>query len=315
VLTAFVMLAYAGVRLVSAGHKEKFVRGSSVFEYYCGPAVGKFFDWFTTFSIYMSFVVILAGAGASLEQQFGLPSAVGVILIAVLALITVIGGFNRVVNVLGNIGPVIIVLVFVVGFAALVRGTGSFREIDAAIQKMELLRAADHWLLSAVSYIGISMIWLTTFLTHLGAEAESKKKATRGIFMGTAVFFFGVLLVTAAMMRNIDALAGSQVPMLLLAKQLHPIAASIFTVIVFLGIYTTSVPLLWTVTSRVIDEKSKYSRLAVLAATAIGAVIALTLSFDKLVNIVYVICGYFGSFLCVAVIWKDIYGLLKKKRG
>ena len=312
VLTVFALLAYAGARLVSAGHREKFERGSSVFAYYCGPVIGKFYDWFTTFSIYMSFVVILAGAGALLEQQCGLPVAFGVVLIAALSCITVIGGFHRMLNVLGRIGPVTIALVLAVGIAALVRGAGSLAEADAAIASMGLLRAADHWLLSAVSYIGISMIWLTTFLTRLGAEASSERRAKNGVLLGTAVFFSGVMLVTAAMMGNIRTIQGTQAPMIALAEQLHPLAATLITGVICLGIYTASVPLLWTVTARVADERSKRSRVAAMAATVVGAAIALTWSFDKLVNIVYVLCGYVGFYLCAAVVWKDVRMLWRK---
>lgn len=140
----------------------------------------------------------------------------------------------------------------------------------------------------------------------LGAEAEDGRRATRGIVLGTAVFFSGVLVMTLAMMGNISALQGSQVPMLVLAEQLHPAVATAFAMIVSLGIYTASVPLLWTATARVAGERTRRSRYAVLAAALAGAVMAMTLSFDRLVNIVYVLCGYVGFFLCGAVLWKDL---------
>ena len=140
----------------------------------------------------------------------------------------------------------------------------------------------------------------------LGAEAEDGRRATRGIVLGTAVFFSGVLVMTLAMMGNISALQGSQVPMLVLAEQLHPAVATAFAMIVSLGIYTASVPLLWTATARVAGERTRRSRYAVLVAALAGAVMAMTLSFDRLVNIVYVLCGYVGFFLCGAVLWKDL---------
>lgn len=306
ILLVFALLAYAGARLVATGHREHFKRGSDVFAYYCGPVIGRFFDWFITFAIYMSFVVILAGAGAAMAQQFGLPAGAGVAITALLSCVTVIGGFGRMLKVLGNLGPVIIAMVFAVAIVGLARGAGNLAEADRAIASMQLLRAADFWWLSAVSYVGISMIWLTTFLTRLGAEAEDGRRATRGIVLGTAVFFSGVLVMTLAMMGNISALQGSQVPMLVLAEQLHPAVATAFAMIVSLGIYTASVPLLWTATARVAGERTRRSRYAVLVAALAGAVMAMTLSFDRLVNIVYVLCGYVGFFLCGAVLWKDL---------
>lgn len=208
ILLVFTLLAYAGARLVATGHREHFKRGSDVFAYYCSPVLGRFFDWFITFAIYMSFVVILAGAGAAMAQQFGLPAGAGVAITALLSCVTVIGGFGRMLKVLGNLGPVIIAMVFAVAVVGLARGAGNLAEADRAIASMQLLRAADFWWLSAVSYVGISMIWLTTFLTRLGAEAEDGRRVTRGIVLGTAVFFSGVLVMTLAMMGNISALQG-----------------------------------------------------------------------------------------------------------
>ena len=318
ILVVFALLAYAGARLVATGHRERFARGGDVFAYYCGPVIGRFFDWFITLAIYLSFVVILAGAGAAMAQQFGLPAAAGVAITALLSCVTVVGGFGRMLKVLGRLGPVIIAMVLVVAVAALVRTAGNLAEANRAIASMQLLSAAGRWWMSAVSYVGISMIWLTTFLTRLGAEAEDGRRATRGIVLGTAVFFAGVLLMTLAMMGNIGTLRGSQVPMLVLAEQLHPAVAAAFAGIVSLGIYTASVPLLWTATARIAGEGTRCSRYAVPAAALVGAVIAMTLSFDRLVNIVYVLCGYVGFFLCGVVLWKDLragYQRLRARHG
>ena len=75
-LLAFALRACAGVRIVAAAHRERFAPGE-VYAYYCGHALGRFFDYFSTLAVYLSFVVILAGAGAILEQQCGLPRALG----------------------------------------------------------------------------------------------------------------------------------------------------------------------------------------------------------------------------------------------
>ena len=42
---------------------------------------------------------------------------------------------------------------------------------------------------------------------------------------------------------------------------------------------------------------------------------ALALPFDRLVNVVYVLCGYIGFFLCLAVLWRDAAALLRRRRA
>ena len=75
--------------------------------------------------------------------------------------------------------------------------------------------------------------------------------------------------------------------MLYLAKNIQPVLASIIMV----GIYTTSVPLLWSVSSRFTKDGSIQFKELTIVLTLTGMVIGLYLPFDKLVNIVYVING------------------------
>lgn len=313
-LLAFALLACAGVRIVAAAHRERFAPGE-VYAYYCGHALGRFFDYFSTLAVYLSFVVILAGAGAILEQQCGLPRALGVLAGAALSCLTVLGGFGRMVRVIGRAGPAVIAMVLLVGAGGLIGATDGVAAAAQAAPAMDLLRAADHWPLSAVSYAGISMIWLTGFLSQMGATAPSQTAVRRGVLLGMAVFFAAVALVTAALLANLDAVRGAQAPMLALARRLHPAVAALFTAAICTGIYTASVPLLWSVTARVAPEGSGRGRLAVPLAAGLAAAAALALPFDRLVNVVYVLCGYIGFFLCLAVLWRDAAALLRRRRA
>lgn len=57
-LTIFI---YSNYCFAIAGHREKFTKGSQVFNYYCGPYLGKVFDYFSVLFCYMSFIVMDVG--------------------------------------------------------------------------------------------------------------------------------------------------------------------------------------------------------------------------------------------------------------
>lgn len=63
-LTIFI---YSNYCFAIAGHREKFTKGSQVFNYYCGPYLGKVFDYFSVLFCYMSFIVMVAGAASTLQ--------------------------------------------------------------------------------------------------------------------------------------------------------------------------------------------------------------------------------------------------------
>ena len=89
--------------------------------------------------------------------------------------------------------------------------------------------------------------------------------------------------------------------------KIHPSLALGFSLIVFVAIFTTAAPLLWTPVKRFAqDEDSPRHRLLLVLLAVIGTVVGLAIPFDRLINIVYVINGYVGFALLFLMLAKDI---------
>lgn len=315
VLVTCVLLTYVSVSFMTTGYRMHFDHGSRVFKHYCGAAVGGFFDCFTVLAIYLSVVVLLSGAGATLNQQYGLNRAVGILVMAALAAATVLLGFGRIVSIIGKIGPVIIAFVITIGLITAIQGIKGVARADAAIANMNVLHASSNWLFSSFSYVGISIVWLAAFLSSLGATAGSAREAKYGAVMGTLLFCSAVAIVTLAMVGNISEVNGAMVPMLVLAKKVSPALAQILTVIIYAGIYTASVPLLWTASSRFTREGTAANKITVLGLVVLAAVIALAVPFDKLMNVIYVLSGYIGFLLLGFMLVKNILDGRKRRQN
>ena len=72
-------------------------------------------DYYSTIFCYMSFFVMVGGAASTLNQQYGLPSWVGGVVLTALAILTVVGGLNSLVDKIGVVGPAIVVLCIGIG--------------------------------------------------------------------------------------------------------------------------------------------------------------------------------------------------------
>jgi hypothetical protein len=92
--------------------------------------------------------------------------------------------------------------------------------------------------------------------------------------------------------------------MFVLASDVGSLLASGISVMILAGIYTTVVPLLWTVSSRFFADKTPRFKCPTIALAAVGTVIGLLLPFSKMVNLVYVIYGYVGILLLVLMLVK-----------
>lgn len=313
VLVVFILFLYVGYSFAKAGYENKFVRRNDIYTYYGGKIIGTFYDYFSVIFIYMSFIVMIGGAGATLNQQYGLPNYIGGVGLAVLAGITVILGLKNIVSIIGKIGPVIAVLAIALGAAAILQNPGGLSRANEVIPQLDLMKASTNWLFAAGSYVGFCMLWLAAFLSSMGAEAKSKKEVITGTMFGAVGFSLAVLIVALGIMANIEQLAGSMVPSLILATNIHPTAAIIFSLIVAAGIYTTAVPLLWTVAVRVADEKSRRFIILVVVLALIGTFVGLKIPFNRLINIIYVINGYVGIILLALMIVKDVRNMRQKE--
>lgn len=301
-LVAMTLLIYVGVEFITVGYEEKFAKPSDIFVYFCGDALGRFFDYFSIIFIYLSFMVMIAGAGATINEHFQLSPTIGGIGMAILVVGTVCFGLNRLVEVIGVIGPVIVVISVALGLSAILQNPEGIAEGHSLLPSLELKTASTNWLFAAGSYVGFCMLWLAAFMAAMGATANSREEAAMGGALGAVAFSAAVIIVALGLLANIAQVNGTEIPSLHLAQKLHPLLATGFSLIIFAGIYTTAVPLLWTVVARFSKEKSGSFVALTVVLGAIGALVGLRIPFSTMVNIVYVINGYVGILLLVLML-------------
>lgn len=297
VIVVFLLFLYVCIDFVTVGHKHKFQRGSDIYKYYCGNVIGSFYDYFSIAFIYMSFIVMIGGAGATMNQQYGLPTAAGGILVGTLAAATVIFGLGRIVDIIGKIGPIIIFTIIVLGIASIFNSPHSLTKANELVPQLNILKASKDWFYAASSYVGFCMLWLAGYISSLGASAESRKESILGIVFGVSGFSLALGIIALGILSNIEQVAGSMIPSLILAGNISSKLAVVFSFIVIAGIYTSSVPLLWQVVARFAEEKTSKFKILTIALAAAGVFVGLKIPFDRLVNIIYVINGYVGIIL------------------
>jgi len=303
-LLTLVLLMYVCSSFLVVGYKEKFEKGNDIYKYYCGEKLGFCFDYFSTIFCFMSFIVMVAGAAATMKQHYNMPLVFGGLIIAVLSLVTVITGLSKIVEIVGRVGPTIVIISIVVGVISILKNYVNLdpETVIPSLKSLEssekLVKASSSWYLAAFSYVGFCMLWLAGFLGVLGG----------------VMFSLAVVVVTLGLLSSINVTAGTQIPMLYLAKDVHPLFSSVFALIIIAGIYSTAVPLLWSVSARFTRENTKPFNLLTLSLATVGFFIGIWLPFDRLVNIVYVINGYFGGILLIIMFYRSINKKLGAKK-
>lgn len=307
----FLLFVYVGCSFVAVGYEQQFEEPKNIYRYYCGKLIGNFFDYFSVVFLFMSFWVMVAGAGAVFSQSFGWPNWAGGAIMGGITIVTLYFGFSRLVDIIGSIGPVVSILAIILGFAGIAmhpEGISTFaNQVPTLVESGKILQAGENWFMAVISYVGFCMMWLAVFMTNMGTTANSRKEGVLGTIFGATLFSAAVLLLMLGLAANLTDVAGAQIPTLILATKISPALATIYTIIVFVEIYTTAGPLLWTPVKRIApDEKSSKYRMAILVLGVVGIIVGLRVPFDKLINVIYVINGYVGFLLFFMMIVTDV---------
>ncbi|WP_131057933.1 hypothetical protein, partial [Clostridioides difficile] len=240
-----------------------------------------------------------------LTEYYGINPYLGRVLMAVATLITVSMGLEKLVSILGRIGPVIAVFTIAVGLISLFKHFDGLSMVGEAMKNIEVTKASESPIVSGVIYNTLNIIVMIVFLTGMGASIESKKDAFWGGLLGGIVFMTAGIVMYLAMISDIGNLYMKEIPSLYLADNISPIVGVCFSVALILGIYTTAVPLLWSVTNRIVEDEHPKFKL-VTTVIAILACIGGFLPFGKLVNILYPYTGYMGLLILVCMVYKAI---------
>ncbi len=314
IVVAALIYVYTNLSFVNNGNRLKLKNGGDIYEAYCGKWIGKFYNYFSALFCYMSFIVMCGGANSTAMEQWNLPNGIGAIILAGLVILTALAGLNRIVKVLGFLGPVIIIMIIIVALVTAITGWSNLENGLAAVdnRKYELVQVGDgNPFTSGASYGGFVILWFAAFLGGIGAR-NNKKEVNIGMLISTVVIFGVAAICCIALIANVDMIREAGVPALVLAKSIHPWLAETFAVIIFIGIYTSACPLLWTGIRKLSDEGTSKYRWLTIAGGLVGLLIACYVPYRPLLNVIYGLNGYLGFILIAFMIVNDIK-LLRNK--
>ncbi|KMN23789.1 YkvI family membrane protein [Pseudomonas helleri] len=285
-------LAGMGSRLQATSHKD-------VVYNLCGRFLGTFVDLMITFFMFAVTVVMLAGGGALLEQQFDIPAILGSIIVTVIVVAVVCLDVHKVIGVISAATPFLILTAVGVALYGVATRDLSFPELNQLASEQEA--GANHWLLGALLYVSYNIVAGVPILAIMGGAAKTEKQAMMGGIIGGALLGLLMLVMSLGLLSRLDSVADLPMPMLSIATEASPVLGLLMAVIIFCMILNTAVGTLYSFCARVLPVGTHKFRLGSVAAGTIAFVGSLV-GFISLVGQVYPLFGYLGFLLIGAVL-------------
>lgn len=310
ITTALFAFMCAGVTYY--GYKFAGSKHFSAYRHYCGKYFGMFLDIFTVLFCFAVAIVMTSGSGAMLQQQFGLPTYVGSIGMAILALLSAMLDMDRLTRLLGSLAPVCILYIIVVSLITAAANWGNLANADAMVAAAdangEVLRAVGSAgigfaMLSALNYVAHNIIAATPFVSEVGTTAKSQKEAIWGGVIGGIMLGLCGLALNIAMLTTYDTVHTAELPGLAFAQALSPVAGGIFVIVLVIMIYNSIVPMMLNVTNLFVDRKTDPVKFRIFMITlAIAVLLGGQFPFSQMINIIYPFVGYVGIIFLVAMV-------------
>lgn len=263
------------------------------------------------FFLFGVFVIMTAGVGAMLEQVFGINPLLGSGIFVLLVALVAIFGINGMVTAFSVTVPALVIMSAVI-FA--VYGTKSgFDSITFASDKADnpLLQ---NWLVSAIVFVSYNLFASIGILTPIGKAVQKKSTLYTGIIGGGVlllVIALGIMLTMAMCPESVTA----QLPMLAAAQNISDIFTYIFAFLLFGGMFGTSVSSVFAVDefARARFEIGKKASVILILCLSVLSFIGSVFEFDKLIGVVYPVCGYLGVAALALIVVNFVKVKLNKK--
>ena len=255
------------------------------------PITSRFFDILITITLFRIGFVMIAGGGASLNQQFGIPVWVGSAIITVLVILVGMLDVDRVTTIIGSITPFIVVLIVGAAIWSYTHVDYSFAQLND--MALEIGSTLPNWWVSAANYVALSLAMAVSMSIVMGGQIRDPRVAGRGGMLGGIIYGMLILISSSALFAQIDKVGHSDMPTLMLLTSIHPAFGTVMAFVVF-GMY-------YALASRFSKGDPKRFRIWLISMALVGFVISFV-GFETFVNYLYPVIGYAGMLLILLLV-------------
>ena len=295
------VMTVAGAVVLQAGSYFLAKDHFKVFRNVSHPVISWFLDISVTLTLFSVGFVMLAGAGATLEQQFGLPAWAGSLIMVVLVMLTGLLDVDRVSNIISSVAPVIIlavILAFIWSMTHMPENLDRLSEIGQAQES-----PVRPWWVSALNYTGMNLMVGVSMSLVIGGSEPRTREAGLGGLIGGVIFTALLLMNAGTLFLNIEEVGDSSVPVLKVFDHMNPLFSTVMVWIIFLMVYNTAIGMFYALGRRLTAEHPRRYPWVFLAVCAVGYAVSFV-GFGILMANVYPIIGYVGIVLiAVLVTW------------
>ena len=299
VLLSGLILGFIGRQVAKIGTAFDAQNHESTLDYLFGNAFSKIVDYLLIFFLFGISVTMIAGAGSTFQESFGVPTWLGALIMVIAIYITLLMDFNKIVRALGIVTPFLIILVVIIAAYYLFNGSISFGKVNETVPHDSL------WLgiLKGINYGGLAFAVGFSTIVAIGGDASRRRVSGAGALFGGIIYTILLALINFALQSEFPKIKDADIPMLTLANAINPWIALVLSVIMLAVMYNTILGLMYSFAARFTEPYSKKYHIFIIIMVLVAYGLSFV-GFAGLINYLYPIMGYVGLIVVIGVLIK-----------
>jgi len=299
-IVSTILFAYLGMTLTKIGSRLQALSHKDAIYTISGRWLGIIVDAILVFTLFGVGVVMVAGAGSLLNQQFDFPIFVGSLIMIILVMLTMLLQVNKVVGVIGSITPFLILAVIAAAIYSISTMDMSFNELNPIALEQD--NSFPNWFVAALNYASFNIAVGAGMSIVMGAAEKDERIAALGGLVGGLGIGVLIILSHLAIFSKVDIVAAYDMPLLKIVDDIGPGLGIVFSLVLFGMIFNTAVSMFYGFVARFFEPETKRFVVATVITGVVGF-IASFVGFTDLVAKFYSTIGYLGLFLILALIY------------
>src|SRR5690625_3801162 len=251
-IVSTILFAFFGMSLTKIGSRLQTLTYKNAIYTISGRWLGYIVDAILIFTLFGVGVVMVAGAGSSLNQQFGLPVFVGSLLLVILIMLAMTLKLDKVIAVIGSVTPFLLIAIVGIAIYSLITMDMSFSELEPIALEQE--KSFPHWLISGINYASFNIAVGAGMAIVMGASERNENVAALGGFLGGLGIGVLIILAHLAIFSQVDVVAQYDLPLLSLVNNVSPVLGFIMSIILFGMIFNTGLGMFYGFSTRLFES-------------------------------------------------------------
>lgn len=232
--------------------------------------------------LFILYFTMLSASGATLKQEFDMPYILGIIIMALLCIISYSMGTNFIAKINFAISPILFIGTIFVGLYAIIKH-----------ESMPVFFVQNqNWIKSALLYPAYNIITGVCVLVPIINTLRNKKYGKYGAVLGGIFMSILGLIIALAIFLNYEIIKQTQIPMLAIANKFSNSIKYIYLIVFMLAVFSTAIGNFFGLCENLEQKKIPQPKIFV----SILAIIFANIEFSRLISKIYPAFGYIGLF-------------------